>query len=195
MSVNIGSIVSVSPEVAIESFGDDYLVFLADNLKIYEINSFSKIILDTLNGEKRVSDVIDELLLSFAVQRCLLENDVFEIIKKFQGMGIVKMKYKLSYSEEHGAVETQYLANPEVVVKEIDEDGALLYNLDLENLRAINSTGLEIWNMLQEPVTKQLLVNQLLGIYDGASVVEIENDIDEFVQTLSRDQFIGIVLE
>lgn len=195
MQVYIDSVFYVAKEVALEVFGDEYIVFLADKLNVYEINCFAKTVLDKLDGEQTLRAIVEDLLLTYEVKKSLLEKDILEAIEEFENMGIIKMKYIMAYSKENDRAGVQYLANPDVVVKEIDEDGALLFNLEEENLKAINPTGLEIWNMLQNPKTKQSLVDHLCTLYDGASAEEIGADVEEFVDSMIRDHFIGIVLE
>ncbi len=38
-----------------------------------------------------------------------------------------------------------YLVNPDVVLREEDEDGGLLFNPDTNQVKVVNSTGLFIW--------------------------------------------------
>ncbi len=39
-----------------------------------------------------------------------------------------------------------YLCNPDVVLREEDKSGALLFNPDTNQVKVINNTGLFIWN-------------------------------------------------
>ena len=45
------------------------------------------------------------------------------------------------------SVLSRYLCNPDVVLREEDEDGGLLFNPDTNQIRVLNHTGLFIWKL------------------------------------------------
>ena len=91
--------------------------------------------------------------------------------------------------------ENQYLCNPDVVLREEDEDGGLLFNPDTNQIKVVNSTGLFIWKQFAsvnqtEPVTEALLAN-----FEEVPAEEVRDDVKEFLDGMLENGFIGIVQE
>ena len=91
--------------------------------------------------------------------------------------------------------ENQYLCNPDVVLREEDEDGGLLFNPDTNQIKVVNSTGLFIWKQFAsvnqtEPVTAALLAN-----FEEVPAEEVRDDVKEFLDGMLENGFIGIVQE
>ena len=87
--------------------------------------------------------------------------------------------------------EKRYLANPVVSCGE-EEDGAILYNPDLDLTSVVNLTGLDIWDFLQAPHGTKEIVDHLLQNYSGVSVKQVTEDIKLFVETLVPDFLLEI---
>lgn len=84
-----------------------------------------------------------------------------------------------------------YQVNPVVSCGE-EEDGAILYNPDLDTTSVVNLTGLNIWDFLQAPHSTKEIVDHLLQNYSGASVEQVTEDIKLFVETLVPDFLLEI---
>jgi len=63
---------------------------------------------------------------------------------------------------------SQFLCNPDVVLREEDEEGALLYNPDTNQVKILNITGLAIWKALTSPNTIEGIALILLNDFEGA---------------------------
>ena len=46
---------------------------------------------------------------------------------------------------QDSTIRAKFLRNPEVVLREEDDDGGLLFNPDTNQVKVVNSTGLFIW--------------------------------------------------
>jgi hypothetical protein len=82
---------------------------------------------------------------------------------------------------------TRYLANSVVSCRDEGEDGALLFNPDLDGEVLINPTGQLIWDILILPRTVDEITNLLaekLNITDASVVAK---DVDAFLKTLQPD--------
>ncbi|MDD4652332.1 MAG: PqqD family peptide modification chaperone [Methanothrix sp.] len=81
----------------------------------------------------------------------------------------------------------RYLANSVVSCRDEGEDGALLFNPDLDGAALINPTGRLIWDILVLPHTVEEISNLLaenLNIPDASVVAK---DVEEFLMTLQPD--------
>jgi hypothetical protein len=88
---------------------------------------------------------------------------------------------------------SQFLCNPDVVLREEDEEGALLYNPDTNQVKILNITGLAIWKALTSPNTIEGVALNLLKDFEGAPEEEVRSDVQEFVAMMVADGFIGIL--
>lgn len=77
--------------------------------------------------------------------------------------------------------------NKEFVLREIAGDYVIIPTgqtvLEFNGLITVNEVGVSIWNMLQEEVTEDDLVNGILNEYEVEEEVARE-DIREFIDTL-----------
>ncbi len=91
--------------------------------------------------------------------------------------------------------EIKYLCNPEVVLREEDEDGGLLFNPDTNQVKIVNSTGLFIWKQFNSPKVKEAVISALEISFDEVPPDAVRSDVDEFLQEMIGTGFIGMVEE
>ncbi|MEI6102819.1 MAG: PqqD family peptide modification chaperone [Methanothrix sp.] len=82
---------------------------------------------------------------------------------------------------------TRYLANSVVSCRDEGEDGALLFNPDLDGAALINPTGRLIWDILVLPHTVEEISNLLAEKLNITDASVVENDVDSFLKTLQPD--------
>jgi hypothetical protein len=87
-----------------------------------------------------------------------------------------------------------YLANPDVSCREVESEGALLFNPDTDGVLVLNPTGLLIWEAVCEPRTEAQIVACLVEACDGVPVAQVGVDVAEFLQSLLPGGFVGEVL-
>ncbi|HRY61254.1 MAG TPA: PqqD family peptide modification chaperone [Candidatus Fermentibacter sp.] len=80
--------------------------------------------------------------------------------------------------------------NPDVVLREEDEDGALLFNPDTSEVRVLNATGLFVWRMC-DGVSEDDLVSALSAAFDSVPPGRVREDVDRFVCDLLASGFMG----
>lgn len=80
--------------------------------------------------------------------------------------------------------------NPDVVLREEDEDGALLFNPDTSEVRVLNATGLFVWRMC-DGATEEDFVSALSGAFDEVPTGRVREDVDRFVSDLLAAGFLG----
>ena len=63
---------------------------------------------------------------------------------------------------------SKYIRNNDVVLREEDPDGALLFNPDTNQIRVLNKTGLFIWKLCD-------------GKHDLSSIVKAVQDVEDIM--------------
>ena len=92
------------------------------------------------------------------------------------------------------AVATQFLRNPDVVLREEDPDeGALLFNPDTNQVKVINATGLFIWQQCGVVRTLEEIVAEVQKGFDEVPAGQVTQDVQEFVDGMVATGFIGTV--
>jgi len=76
-----------------------------------------------------------------------------------------------------------FTALPEVSCRE-EDDGAVLYNPDIDKAIIINPTGLMIWNHIQKPQHMNEIVNYVSEIFTEKPE-NIQSDIQNFLDSLT----------
>lgn len=85
----------------------------------------------------------------------------------------------------------RYIVNPDVSCREEDE-GALLYNPDTDRVLVVNTTGLLIWQALEQPRTLEEVVAILLERCDNVPEDRVREDVGDFIARLQERGFIGV---
>ncbi len=84
------------------------------------------------------------------------------------------------------------IRNPDVVLREEDPDGALLFNPDTNQIRVINTTGLFIWKHCDGKKDLPSIVSSLKETFDGVPEAEVDNQVKAFVDDMKANGFLGI---
>jgi hypothetical protein len=82
--------------------------------------------------------------------------------------------------------------NPDVVLREEDPDGALLFNPDTNQIRVINTTGLFIWKHCDGKKDLPAIVSALKKTFDGVPEAEVNGQVKAFVDDMKANGFLGI---
>ena len=85
------------------------------------------------------------------------------------------------------------IRNPDVVLREEDPDGALLFNPDTNQIRVINTTGLFIWKHCDGKKDLPAIVSALKKTFDGVPEAEVEGQVKVFVDDMRANGFLGIL--
>ena len=91
--------------------------------------------------------------------------------------------------------EAKYLADPDVSFRQEDDDGGILYNEETDSLEVINPVATEIWKFLSAPRTQTEVAAHLCETCEGAPREQVERDVAEFVESLLKKGFIGVMEE
>lgn len=85
------------------------------------------------------------------------------------------------------------MCNPDVVLREEDEDGGLLFNPDTNQVKVVNTTGLFIWKKFLTVNNPEKVTSAVLKNFEEAVVADVQTDLDEFLNEMIQTGFIGIV--
>jgi hypothetical protein len=87
---------------------------------------------------------------------------------------------------------SRYLCNPDVVLREEDDDGGLLFNPDTNRIRVLNHTGLFIWKLCDGSRNLENIATALREAYDEIPEEQVDHQVKEFVDEMIANGFIGI---
>lgn len=84
------------------------------------------------------------------------------------------------------------IRNPDVVLREEDPDGALLFNPDTNQIRVINTTGLFIWKHCDGKKDLPAIVSALKKTFDGVPEAEVDAQVKAFIDDMQSNGFLGV---
>lgn len=174
-------------EVAVEDFGAESLVLLRDALELRRINATSRQLLALLEQPRTAASLAEASGLDAAV--------VIDALMEMEAQRIVRRTVTLRNERNETMQDEKYLVNPDVSFRPEDDDGAILFNADTDGLEVINPTAMEIWKTLASPRTEAEVVAGLCEAFDGAPREEVAKDVSEFLESMVKKGFIGIVEE
>ena len=85
------------------------------------------------------------------------------------------------------------IRNPDVILREEDPNGALLFNPDTNQIRVINPTGLFIWKQCDGKKDLLAIVSALKKTFDGVPEAEVDNQVKAFVDDMKANGFLGVL--
>ena len=74
-----------------------------------------------------------------------------------------------------------------------DDGGGILYSAERDSLEVLNPVAAEIWKFLSAPRTRAEVAAHLCETCAGAERGQVANDVAEFLESLLKKGFIGVV--
>ena len=180
-------------DTGIEDFGDRSLVLLCDALQLREINGRSKQLLELLDGERTVQDIALAVAAGCGVSAREMRAPITAALLEMERQGIVRRVVDLKMERPEPMNAAKFLVNPEVSFRQEDDDGGILFNPDTDSIEVINPVAVAIWTFLAAPRTQAEVVAHLCEICEGTARGQVEKDVDEFIGSLLKKGFIGVV--
>lgn len=90
---------------------------------------------------------------------------------------------------------SRYLRNPDVVLREEDEDGGLLFNPDTNQVRVLNATAVFLWHLCDGTRAVPGLVKALEEEFEDVPAGEAEAHVRTFMDDMTANGFVGVVEE
>jgi len=97
--------------------------------------------------------------------------------------------------EETSSTSLLYIRNPDVVLREEDADGALLFNPDTNQIRVLNTTGLFVWKLCDGSQGQPGFVAAMHESYDQVPEDQVTAQVAEYIDEMVAAGFIGTVVE
>jgi hypothetical protein len=89
------------------------------------------------------------------------------------------------------ALSDRYISNPDVVLREEDPDGGLLFNPDTNQVKVVNTTGLFIWKLCDGRHSFEAIVGSMQESFEDAPPDQVKQDVQEFIDGMVETGFIG----
>ncbi len=86
-----------------------------------------------------------------------------------------------------------YLRNPDVVLRRESPDSTLLFNPDNQQIRALNATGLFIWQRCDGTHDRPGIIRALGDHFDSVPQDSVEGEVSGFLDDMLTHGFIGIL--
>jgi hypothetical protein len=175
--------------VAIEYFETGALILNLRSRTLIELDSREGWILRNLDGQRTVDQVAIGLAETFkipynvAMQAALATCDK---LGESRCLRLVQGAWRGDTVDD-----TRYLQNPDVNLREEDEDGALLYNPDADRVQLLNTTGLYIWKFCAQGHTTGEIISALKADFDDVPEDALAADVEEFVNEMIDTGFLG----
>lgn len=88
-----------------------------------------------------------------------------------------------------------YIRNPDVVLREEDMDGGLLFNPDTNQIKMLNTSGLFIWKLFDGNHDIPSIVKALQESFDEVPGDQATGQVKKFLEEMTASGFIGITEE
>ena len=186
-------------DVALAAFPGTTVAFQASDCRMLELNDIAAAILTAVASPASEQELVGVLARTENIAHAEVRpGELRDVLAELHRLRLVKRrvdglwqhKERLSMTEQ-----TRFLANPDVSCRIEDDDGAILYNPDVQSCQVINAVGLELWQYLSEPRRRDELVEHLCATYDGATPADAASDVGPFLDQLLAYGFVGEVQE
>ncbi|MGD8389068.1 MAG: PqqD family peptide modification chaperone [Desulfobacteraceae bacterium] len=88
----------------------------------------------------------------------------------------------------------KYTINPDVIIKEVDEDGALIYNPDTDQVKVLNPTGLFIIHQCDGSHTETTILSRMAESFEQTPEKDkLQTDLSRFLDDMMEAGFIGVL--
>lgn len=85
----------------------------------------------------------------------------------------------------------RFIHNPDVVLREVDEDGGLIFNPDTNQVRVLNTTGFFIWGLCDGTHDLQGLITAMHAEFDQVPPDQVTDQVKIFMDDMIASGFIG----
>lgn len=185
----------LSPQVAMEVFDDGALILHLADRYLLELNLTACHILQYTDGARNVNQVAQVLAQTFEISPRQALADTLELYEQMSAQGVIEMVDSTVAlpTDPTTSLAVRYARNPDVVLREEDEDGGLLFNPDTNQVRVLNTTGLFIWKQCDGSRNLDEIVHALQESFEDVPLDRVDQDVREFVEEMVASGFIGTV--
>jgi hypothetical protein len=184
-----------------ETFEDGALVLCLKDQHLIEANPTMQCILEFTDGGRDAAQVAVHLQEYLQITREQALRDTLLLYEQLFTQDIVEIVNPSQGTKENTAVDNTlqtsscYIINPDVGLREEDEEGGLLFNPDTNQVKVINRTGLFIWKMCDGTKSLNDIVAAIQDGFEDAPADQITEDVNEFIEGMVAAGFIGTIEE
>jgi len=175
---------------AVEYFDRGALVLDLRDRTLTELDAHQSWILSRLDGQCTVAQVTKDYAADFALPHGEAFDIVQTICRRLLAAHFIRLVRGSWKGDEMGI--NRYVQNPDVNLREEDEDGALLFNPDTGRVQLLNSTGLYIWKLCADGHTTSEIIAAFRSDFDEVPEDKITADVELFISQMMDSGFIGI---
>jgi hypothetical protein len=175
----------------VEYFDDSGLVLNLRNRSMIALDAQESQVVKCLNGQSTLNQLVDHFVGVFGISREQTIRSVMATCEKLFHAQAIQLLHGKWKGESMNDI--QYLQNPDVNLREEDEDGALLFNPDTDRVQLVNNTGLFIWKFCSEKHTIDQIVVALEENFEDIPTNAVAADVEEFINQMVGSGFIGTV--
>jgi hypothetical protein len=192
---SIDTVLRINPHVIIETFDEGALLLQPTGQHVMAVDQTDQFILEK-TGEGLSAEAIAGLISEAGF--CDYDDaagNIATLYNKLLFFGFVEKRSKYGEDDfvmaEEIALTSKFLRNPDVVLREEDDYGGLLYNPDTNQIKVINAVGVFIWNRCDGEMTIQDIVGAIQQEFEGFPVEEGIQDVRGFLTTMLETGFVG----
>ena len=149
-----------------------------------------------MDGKRTVREIILDIASIYDTSFDAIYRDASAVLADLAGNSVLKNIGQLERVKDYKKMEDiAYSINQDVSCRIEDTDGAILFNPENDAVQVINPTGLAIWQVLYYSKKKHEIVEHLVSICEDVPEDQVVQDVEEFLQKLKADGFIGEVVE
>lgn len=193
LNVDIEMVFAPKKNICVEVFEEGALILHIGKRELTELDTNEHWTWNQIDGKKTIEQIAISYSKKFIISKKKALLNVWSLYQKlWQDRSIIEL-----IKNKRGDVmsQTKYIQNPDVNLREEDEDGALLFNPDTDQVKLLNQTGHYIWKRCQKEVTIDQIIEAFKKDFDDVPENQIKSDIEEFVKQMVDTGFIGILEE
>lgn len=179
----------LSPEVAVEYFDGRALILGMRRRAVAELDVKHSWFLKHIDGQYNLTQIAQAYATAFIINDEQARIEIQEICAELLQTDFVKSAYSSSKGDNMDT--TRYIVNPDVNLREEDEDGALLYNPDTDRVQLLNPTGLYIWKFCAQGRSMPEIITSLQADFEDVPADVVATDVEEFVTHMIDSGFLG----
>jgi hypothetical protein len=184
----------LSKDAVLEDLQDGGLALVVPQRHLVGLNKTALEIVGLLDGRTALDDVAVGLAQNHDVSMTQLTQDIGELIAELDRSGVIELQAELKEGAEMKTSDAMYyLRNMDVVLREEDQDGALLFNPDTNRVEVLNSTGLFIWQQCGAAHTLDEILAEVKKAFDEVPENQVAEDVQKFIDGMLASGFIGKV--
>lgn len=141
--------------------------------------------------------VAEQLSAQYDISLEEARDDVADLYQQLIDQKVLELIIIVPYEKESHVmtedISTQYICNPDVALREEDEEGELLFNPDTNQVKVVNTTGLYIWQKFSQACSAEAVVAGIQQEFEDVPADEVSADVQAFLDDMVQTGFIGIL--